>query len=336
MNSAVHKSVDHRAASRRATALSEGWKKITEKVDEAAEPNDWTVKLPTDKAAHGVRLPKALTNMLAPGFFKLEGHSFLHDTERYLALQKSVDRHIRKCSLAVLKDVGDWKAFAAQEHEALLNNVRTGLKTQLEELYAGTDVPEEAALARRDTALKTYDEKSLAKLDELETERAQKAKDAAAKSAEMDKAELEAREVKEPETLASHLKSVVVLESEERDRVMVKALEQWQGDGAAAGELADVLKLAREDAAEAKARATESESDSDKLSRLRAEQKASQERLIAFEKEKKQGNGKPTRKTPGPANSNKSAQDGNSQERAAKKKRGTRGGKRSGRNNARA
>ena len=169
-------------------------------------------------------------------------------------------------------------------------------------MYAGTDVPEEAALARRDTALKTYDEKSLAKLDELETERAQKAKDAAAKSAEMDKAELEAREVKEPETLASHLKSVVVLESEERDRVMVKALEQWQGDGAAAGELADVLKLAREDAAEAKARAAESESDSDKLSRLRAEQKASQERLIAFEKEKKQGNGKPTRKTPGPAN----------------------------------
>lgn len=336
VNSAVHKSVDHRAASRRATALSEGWQKITEKVDEATEPNDWTVKLPTDKAANGVRLPKALTNMLAPGFFKLEGHSFLHDTERYLALQKSVDRHIRKCSLAVLKDVGDWKAFAAQEHEALLNNVRTGLKTQLEELYAGTDVPEEAALARRDTALKTYDEKSLAKLDELETERAQKAKDAAAKSAEMDKAELEAREVKEPETLASHLKSVVVLESEERDRVMVKALEQWQGDGAAAGELADVLKLAREDAAEAKARAAESESDSDKLSRLRAEQKASQERLIAFEKEKKQGNGKPTRKTPGPANSNKSAQDGNSQERAAKKKRGTRGGKRSGRNNARA
>jgi hypothetical protein len=31
--------------------------------------------LPTGKAAHGVRLPKVLTNMLAPGFFKLEGHT---------------------------------------------------------------------------------------------------------------------------------------------------------------------------------------------------------------------------------------------------------------------
>ena len=106
--------------------------------------------------------------------------------------------------------------------------------------HTHTDVPAAAATLRREAALKQYDELSLARLDEVETKRAADAKKAQETAAKLNRAELAAREVKEPATLAAHLKGVVEIEGAERDRVLVAALEAWQRDGAGEGTLAEV------------------------------------------------------------------------------------------------
>lgn len=331
---AVDKSVDHRTASRNAKRLSDGWEKISSAVDAAAEPNDWTVALPN--SAEGVRIPKPLQQLLKPDHFQLQGHEFLREHETTKRLQANVDHHFRKCAHAVLKEVAAWKKFAADEHASLLTGVRGDLETKLTELYAGTEVPAAAVADRQATALRKYDADSLAKLDKLETSRKATEKAEAEEKARLDKAELEARSPMEGKDWAGHLQSstekIVSERNDERDAIFVAAVQEWK-DADMQSDLATILSAKRQESDTAAAAALEAaeqaESSDDKLKRLRAASEESAAALKAFESSKRSGNGKPGRKSSTPA-SNNNAQDGPQRDTAGKRRRGKRGGKKSG------
>jgi hypothetical protein len=236
----------------------------------------------------------------------------------------------------VLKEVAAWKKFAADEHASLLTGVRGDLETKLTELYAGTEVPAAAVADRKATALQKYDGDSLAKLDKLETSRKATEKAEAEEKARLDKAELEARSPMDGKDLAGHLQSstekIVSEKNDERDAIFVAAVQEWK-DANMQSDLSAILSAKRQESDTAAAAALEAaekaESSEDKLKRLRAASEESAAALKAFESSKRSGNGKPGRKSSTPASKN-NAQDGPQRDTAGKRRRGKRGGKKSG------
>ena len=135
---------------------------------------------------------------------------------------------------------------------------------------------------------------------------------------------------------AGHLQSstekIVSERNDERDAIFVAAVQEWK-DANMQSDLSAILSAKRQESDTAAAAALEAaekaESSEDKLKRLRAASEESAAALKAFESSKRSGNGKPGRKSSTPASKN-NAQDGPQRDTAGKRRRGKRGGKKSG------
>ena len=319
--------------------------------DAADASSDWHYTVP-DTADNVGRLPKELATLNKGGWFSLKGHEDLQKEDAFLQLQKDIDISLRKAGIEILGKCKEWKEFVLEKRKEASGQVRESLKSEINELYSGSEIDASEVAVHLRTALSKYDAQAKERLNASEVKRRAKEIKKAKDAALISEAELEVRAIADPTTFAT----VVEKKSEETARSAVTLSEQLmlktitaiqKGDGGLTGDAhaspEEILSCYRLEAEKAEADAEAALSDEERLKRLRKQQADSSAALKAFEQEKqgskkkvsfakdnsdskKSKNGEPPPKTQASGKDN-SAADGRKAGNARKKKRGGRGGR---------